>query len=267
MKDGGLGRAIDVAGGMRALARAIGVTQPAISNWKRVPASRVAQVERATGVPRDVLRPDLYAHERADAPMPPMIDEVDEARALEYELVGTLLWRAPGSELLASLAALRGDGTALGMAHLALAEAAQATSVSEVQTQFFELFVGLGRGEFLPYASYYLTGFLQDRPLALLRADMDRLGLARADRVNEPEDHIAVLFDVMSRLIRREVAAEGLGEAEFFARHIQPWAARFFAELEVSRISDFYRRLGRIGSLLVEIEQEAFRLPAESGSE
>lgn len=264
MRDQALERAIGAAGGVRALARAVGVSQPAISSWSRVPADRVLSVEASTGVSRSELRPDLYPHEpiviaREAAAE---IDELDAARADEFELIGALLWRAPTAETLAALQGLRGDASPLGLAHLALAEAAAATTPDAVRDEFFELFIGVGRGELLPYASYYLTGFLHERPLALVREDMGKLGLARAERVGEPEDHLAVLMDIEAKLIRGEAAGEGVDEQSFFARHIRPWGERFFADLETARAARFYRAVGRVGSLYLSIETQAASLPA-----
>jgi len=268
MRDPALDRAIGAAGGVRALARAVGVSQPAISNWKRVPADRVLSIEALTGVPRTELRPDLYPDAApvngaillADSATP--IDEIDEARAREYELVGALLWRTPTAETLDALRGLRGDASPLGMAHLALAEAAAETTPEAVRSEFFELFIGVGRGELLPYASYYLTGFLHERPLALVREDMGKLGIARVERVGEPEDHIAILMDVMANLIRGNFAAEGVAEHAFFARHIRPWSERFFADLEIAKAAKFYKAVGRVGSLFLEIETQAAGLPS-----
>lgn len=264
MRDQALERAIGAAGGVRALARAVGVSQPAISSWSRVPADRVLSVEASTGVSRSELRPDLYPHEpivvARDAAAE--IDELDAARADEFELIGALLWRAPTAETLVALQGLRGDASPLGLAHLALAEAAAATTPDAVRDEFFELFIGVGRGELLPYASYYLTGFLHERPLALVREDMGKLGLARAERVGEPEDHLAVLMDIEAKLIRGEAAGEGVDEQSFFARHIRPWGERFFVDLETARAARFYRAVGRVGSLYLSIETQAASLPA-----
>jgi TorA maturation chaperone TorD len=265
MRDQALDRAIGVAGGVRALARAVGVSQPAISSWKRVPADRVLSVERETGVPRRELRPDLYPEDAREAtPIDAtlVIDEFDEARAREFQLVGSLIWRAPTAETLAALQGLQGDASPLGMAHIALAEAAAETTPEAARDEFFELFIGVGRGELLPYASYYLTGFLHERPLAHVREDMARLGLARVERSGEPEDHIAILMDIAASLIRGEVAADGLDDAAFVERHIAPWGERFFADLEIARAARFYRAVGRVGSLFLSIEAQAARLPS-----
>jgi TorA maturation chaperone TorD len=265
MRDIGLNKAIEAIGGVRSLARAIGVSQPAVSNWKRVPADRVLGVESATGITRTQLRPDLYPDETIisanDNPARD-IDPVDEARAQEYELIGSLIWRSPTVSMIQALSKLRGDASDLGTSHFALAEQATIAEAAHLRDEFFRLFIGVGRAELLPYASYYLTGFLNEKPLAAVREDMGALGLSKAERAGEPEDHIAVLFDVMAALIRGGVTAPGLDEEIFFNRHIKPWAQRFFADLEVSPHATFYNIVGRIGRLFIAIENEAFSLPA-----
>ena len=197
MRESGLIEAISAVGGVSELARKIGIAQPSLSNWTRVPAERVVAVEAATGVSRTKLRPDLYAAE----PSAHAIDEVDVARAREYALLAALLVRAPDTDVLKRLAGLKGDPSPLGIAHLALAEAAAQTDSDRVQREYFDLFIGLGRGELLPYGSYYLTGFLHERPLARLREDLKPLGIARSEGSVEPEDHAATLCEVMAGLI------------------------------------------------------------------
>ena len=118
MGDSGLEEAIRAAGGITELARRIGISQPSVSNWSRVPAGRVLAVEAATGVPRAMLRPDLYREP------PSQRDEIEAARTQEYALLAVLLARAPDAALLKRIAGLRGDATPLGMAHAALAQAA-----------------------------------------------------------------------------------------------------------------------------------------------
>src|ERR1044072_3598833 len=192
MRDPGLSEAIQAAGGVSKLARRVGVSQPSVSNWDKVPAERVLAVEAVTGVDRKVLRPDLYQ----ERDVPRTIDDIDIARAQEYALLSTLLVRAPDAALLKKLAALRGDATPLGVAHVELAQAAANASVQRVEREYFDLFIGLGRGELLPYASYYLTGFLHERPLARLRADLGPLGIERVDGNYKPADHAAALCEI-----------------------------------------------------------------------
>jgi TorA maturation chaperone TorD len=258
MRDEGLSEAIRAAGGVSELARQIGISQPSVSNWVRVPAERVISIEAATGVDRSILRPDLYGDQATGGD----VDEIDTARAREYALIGALLTRAPDAKLLADLATLRGDPSPLGMAHIALAEAAGAATVESVEREYFDLFIGIGRGELLPYASYYLTGFLQERPLARLRDDLASIGVARADNVVEPEDHAGILCEIMSGLASRRLPAPAESDRMVFEKHMAPWIGRFFADLENATGANFYKRVGTLGRTFMEIEAEAFNLPA-----
>ena len=114
MPDRGLQEAIRAAGGVTELARRIGISQPSVSNWSRIPAERVLTVEAVTGVARAILRPDLYDENNTTNG----VDEVDLARAQEYALLAALLTRAPDAAFLQRLATLRGDPTPLGVAHV-----------------------------------------------------------------------------------------------------------------------------------------------------
>lgn len=264
MREGGLQRAIDAAGGIGALARMIGITQPSLSNWRRIPAERVLAVETATGVARTDLRPDLYpdqGHMNEEAEGHGReVDEIDLLRGREYGLLALLLGRAPTQETLAMVAGLKGDATPIGLAHLKLAEAATGVKPDAVSREFFDLFIGLGRGELLPYGSFYLTGFLHERPLAAVRADLASLGIERAPGLHDPEDHIAILCDVMAGLAADEFDADASSERVFFERHIKPWGIRFFADLEIAPSSRFYRAVGELGRTFLEIEAQAFAM-------
>ena len=257
MRDHGLQEAIRAAGGIGELARRLGISQPSVSNWDRIPAERVLSVEQATGVARALLRPDLYARQLRET-----LDEVDAARAREYALLATLLARSPDALFLQRLAQLRGDATPLGLAHAALGEAAQRTEEAEVGREYFDLFVGLGRGELLPYASYYLTGFLYERPLARLRGDLKRLGIEPEPGQSEPEDHAAILCEIMAALVGKETSAAAGAEQEIFDKHLAPWIGRFFTDLERSPSASFYASIGTLGRTFIEIETEAYALPA-----
>ena len=256
MRDPGLSEAIRAVGGVSELARRIGISQPSVSNWDKVPAERVLAVEAATGVQRMRLRPDLYrAQPLRD------VDEVDLARAQEYALLSALLVRAPDADLLARLSRLRGDASPLGVAHVALAQAASRVELKTIEREYFDLFIGLGRGELLPYASYYLTGFLNERPLARLRDDLAQFGIERVDGNYEPEDHAATLCEIMAGLAGGRFQATDDAERRLFERHMTPWIGRFFADLERAQAADFYRHVGTLGRVFIDIEVEAFALP------
>ena len=256
MRDQGLDEAIRAAGGITALARRIGVSQPSVSNWDRIPAERVLSVEAVTGVARRVLRPDLFGTEMHTT------DEVDAARAREYALLATLLTSSPDAKLLGQLARMPVDASPLGLAHAALGTAAARLDVERVGREYFELFVGVGRGDLLPYASYYLTGFLHARPLAHLRQDLRRLGIERDKGRSEPEDHAATLCEVMALLASGEIEAPPGADREFFGAHMAPWIGRFFADMEHAGAADLYACVGALGRTFVEIETEAFALPS-----
>jgi TorA maturation chaperone TorD len=187
-------------------------------------------------------------------------DDVDALRAQEYALLALLLSRAPTAELLGRLAELRGDASPLGLAHIALADAARTADPDAVSREYFDLFVGVGQGELLPYGSYYLTGFLHGRPLARLRQDLDALGIEADETLREPEDHIAILCEVMAGLAGRQFEAQAGGEKRFFERHLEPWGARFFADVETAQLARFYRAVGTVGRVFMAVEAEAFAM-------
>lgn len=199
----------------------------------------------------------------------PARSDYDVLRAQQWALIASLLVAPPDREKLGMLAGLSGDDTALGQAYRVLAETAAASDPKDVEREFFELFVGVGRGELLPYASFYLTGFLNERPLADLRRDLQMMGVARAEGRFEPEDHIASIAEVMAGLAAGEFDASVLGcgaagEAGFFARHLQPWAAQFFDDLAVAPSARFYRSLAEVGRIFTDIEIRAFALEAQA---
>ena len=194
-------------------------------------------------------------------PLDGNVDEIDILRGSEYALLAVLLGAAPGGDLLSRVAGLRGDATALGLAHIDLAEAARATDESVVSREYFNLFIGVGRGELLPYGSWYQTGFLHERPLARVREDLDALGVERDGPSKEPEDHIAILCEVMAGMAQGHFEADLDAQARFFERHIEPWAARFFADLELCAAATFYKSVARVGRTFIELEAEAFKLP------
>lgn len=190
------------------------------------------------------------------------IGEEDHLRADLYALLANLLSSPPGEETLKQLAALQGDDSDLGRNVALLAQMAGATTPRDGEREYNALFIGLTRGELLPFGSYYLTGFLNEKPLAALRQDMTRLGIAASEGFSEPEDHIATLMDIMSGLIRGRFAAPVClnVQNEFFTAHLKPWAGHFFSDLEKAKGSALYVPVGRIGQIFMEIEDQAFRM-------
>lgn len=194
--------------------------------------------------------------------------EENQYRAAAYGLIAGLLRAAPDNDLLQRVAQLSHgregrDELALAMNMLGLA--ARTSSADAVKREFYDLFIGLGRGELMPYASWYLTGFLMERPLSLLRSDLARLGFERHGSVHEPEDHIAAMCEVMLMLITDHRGCEI--ESEFFETHMAPWVDQFCADLSVAGSAVFYRNLGRFGSAFFELERRYFSIELQVNSE
>jgi TorA maturation chaperone TorD len=186
----------------------------------------------------------------------------ERLRAQMYRLLARFLSGPPTPEALRAAAALTGDDSALGRAVATFARLAGHAHPAAVNEEYQELFIGLGRGELVPYGSYYLTGFLQEKPLAKLRQDMQRLGIARDADLRDPEDHIASLCEMMAVLIEGRFGSPlPLPEQRrFFETHLGCWAGYFFRDLEAARSSVLYSALGSVARCFLEIEEGAFAL-------
>lgn len=195
----------------------------------------------------------------------PSVSEEDRMRADLYNYLGLMLSGPPDEMLLVQTADLQGDDSPLGRAITQLARVAKVSKPKAVRSEYNALFIGLGRGELLPFASYYLTGFLNEKPLAALRRDMATSGIARAPNVFEPEDNIASLMEMMGGLIVGRFAgppADLQVQKAFFNKHIGSWAGHFYSDLEAAKNSVLYASVGAVGRTLMEIEREAFRMIA-----
>lgn len=188
----------------------------------------------------------------------------DRLRADFYNFIGLLLSAPPDQMLLNQVAGLSGDETDLGQAIRAMARVAKVTKPAAAEREFNALFIGLGRGELLPYASFYLTGFLNEKPLAQLRNDMAVRGITRAQNVFEPEDNIASLMEMMAGMIVGRFGAPAPLEDQkaFWNKHIGPWAAHFYSDLEAAENSVLYASIGTAGRVFMEIERDGFGMTA-----
>lgn len=203
------------------------------------------------------------AHAEAQVRKPERgIDEAERLRADVYAILARFLTRAPDAELLSQAAGWQGDDTPFGQAINALSDACGSADSAALHDEYEALFIGVGRGELLPYASYYLTGFLHEKPLARLRQTLREIGAERDPAVSEPEDHIAALMDVMVGLIHEAFpGASGLAtQKAFFSDHIESWAPYFFKDLENAKTATLYRHVGSVGREFLEIEKAAFAM-------
>lgn len=194
--------------------------------------------------------------------MPPVSD-LDVSRGGFYLLLARLLAAPPGSELLSHVASMTGGGgTPLEAALDAVARAVATVDRDALAVEYHNLFIGLPEGELLPYGSRYIAGFLHEKPLADLRGDMARLGIAADPDVSEPEDHIAALCDMMGGLILGHFAAPASLDEQraFFDRHLASWVTTFFNDLKAAPSADFYRAVADLGRAFFDIEVQAFAL-------
>lgn len=181
----------------------------------------------------------------------------EQLRAHTYSLLGALLSGTPSASLLEVLrevdvAADDAAGAEFSESWRVLAMAAGRAEVSALDDEYHALFIGLGRGEVMPYASWYLTGFLMDRPLAVLRADLAELGIERQADVKEPEDHAAALCETMAMLCASDAGIDA--ERRFFEAHLAPWMSDFFNDLQAAPSAVFYRAVGRFGVQFMAFE-------------
>lgn len=193
------------------------------------------------------------------------VSEEEFLRAHFYNLLSRLLAGPPSAEVLAFLRELEGDETVIGGAIEALSKAAGAATPKTAGEEYDALFFGEGTGgELTPYASYYQTGFVYEKPLADLRGSMAELGIARTGATGEPEDHIATLFEIMHGLIYGVFGSGRQLEVQkkFFSNHIEPWASRFFLDLEEADAANLYKPVGVLGHEFIAIEAKAFEMSA-----
>jgi len=140
--------------------------------------------------------------------------------------------------------------------------ASEHASVESIDDEFHDLFIGIGRGEVVPYGSWYQTGFMMDRPLVYLRKDLAELGIERDEGVHEPEDHVSALCETMSLMaeIGSDISIEK--QREFFNNHLKSWIGRFFVDLQNARSARFYNAVGQLGEKFFEIERRYLEMLA-----
>ena len=189
---------------------------------------------------------------------------LDEAQALRmqlYMLLAQMLRGEPGEPLLEQLRRIEAqpdDDSPMVQAWAELRLAADMANNTDLADEYYQLFIGLGRGELVPFGSWYLTGFLMEKPLAKLRQDLQALGYEREESVHEPEDHAAALFEVMAMMLSEDIAYEQ--QKEFYQQHIASWMSRFMQDLMVAESAGFYRSVGQLGKQFLDIEDTYFSM-------
>lgn len=196
---------------------------------------------------------------------PPEMPE-DEARAGYYALLARLFYAGPDARLLESIAAAKaiaaeGEPTALSRAWSALATAAGAMDADAARLEYDELFVGTGKAEVTPYASFYLVETGREKILVNLRGELARMGLSRTPGSPEPEDHMAGLFDVMRHLISVGSGDAALQKQQaFFDRYISRSYSGFCNAISESGKANFYKHVGLFAKAFFVVENEALKV-------
>jgi len=184
------------------------------------------------------------------------LEDEQRYRAGAYGLLAALLRASPDQMLLDHLVTLSPQSDAepdsLAESMSGLADAAQNHNPVQIEEEYHNLFIGIGKGEVVPYGSWYLTGFLMEQPLSSLRDDLRALGFERSVDTHEPEDHAAAIFEVFSVMI---VDASSLAEQKrFFDSHMKTWLERFFADLGNAQSADFYKPVAQFGAAFIKLE-------------
>lgn len=188
----------------------------------------------------------------------------EQLRANVYSLLARLLAAAPDEDVLARLQQIDAETHAQGMAgawHMLKLAAANST-VDALDDEYHALFIGVGRGELVPFGSWYMTGFLMDKPLTYLRQDLSEFGIDRQDGVKEPEDHAAALCETMALIIGHADEIDFARQQAFYRNHLQPWMRLFFEDLEKAQSATFYKAVARLGKEMMDFESQYLAMPA-----
>lgn len=193
------------------------------------------------------------------------LDE-ETARAEIYGLLAQLFYQVPSPDLLAQLRVAVTDAPVAGgfleEPWRQLVAASRVLTDADIASEYNQLFGGVGKPEIYLYASHYVSGFLNDKPVARLREDLAALGLERDDSMSETEDHFACLCEVMRYLIAGDdVAISNLTQQrEFFAKHVQPWVQEMLDVILKHPRAQFFAQLAAFTQAFLNIETQGFDL-------
>ncbi|MCU6432900.1 molecular chaperone TorD family protein [Undibacterium sp. Jales W-56] len=185
----------------------------------------------------------------------------ETARADLYGLLATLFYAPPSASLLNTLSAAQTQGEGvLGQAWSGLVQTARVANAEQVREEYEQLFIGVGKPEVMLYGSYYISGFLMEKPLAALRTDLAQMGLERIESVVETEDHIASLCEVMRYLIASEdiLQAHIASQKKFFGAHMQAWVLELCDAVTAHPSAVFYAATANLARAFFEVEMQAF---------
>jgi len=207
------------------------------------------------------------APQPGDQALPDTTLNVDAMRSNMYRLLAALTAEPAADDVLELLRHIDYDddpGTSGQMttAWKTIRLASEHATAESIDDEYHDLFIGIGRGELVPYGSWYQTGFMMDRPLVYLRKDLADLGIERDEGVHEPEDHVSALFETMSLLTEAGNGVPIERQREFFNNHLKSWIERFFLDMQNARSARFYAAVGQLGKSFFDIEKRYLEMLA-----
>lgn len=194
---------------------------------------------------------------------PRAIEPEDQARADYYALLANLFYRAPDARLLQAIAIAEPPSGVLAPAWQRLADASNVVPEDAVEEEYAALFVGVGKPPVMLYGSFYMAGFMMEKPLAALRQNLGELGFVRADSVREPEDHVAAVCDVMRAMILGDLENKPYTvetQKQFVLTHVKPWIFDCFAAVSAYHQANYYKHVAGFAKSFFEVEIEAFEI-------
>jgi len=200
-------------------------------------------------------------------PVSSALDE-ETARAEVYGLLAAMYYAPPSAELIAQLRVAVTEAPAAGgfleEPWRLVVGAARDLSDAEVADEYDALFGGVGKPEVFLFGSHYLSGFLNEKPLAQLRGDLAALGLARDETMPETEDHVAYVCEVMRYLIAGDdvEVANLTQQQKFFSAHLQPWVSQMCDAIEAHPKARFYAALAGFTRAFMSVEAQGFDMLA-----
>lgn len=198
---------------------------------------------------------------------PRIVAAEDQVRADFYALLAHLFSRAPDDRVLQSMVITQEPtdeaSVELTKSWRALSAASAVVTHDALVDEYEAVFVGVGRPPVIVYGSFYLAGFMMEKPLAQLRDDLAKMGFTRNAEVRESEDHLAAVCDVMRALILGDLSA-GSADIElqktFFEKHMKPWIFKCCAAIQVYEKSNYYKRVARFAEQFFDMESQAFEM-------
>jgi TorA maturation chaperone TorD len=178
-------------------------------------------------------------------------------------LLANLFYRAPDARLLQAIVVAEPPEGVLASTWQRLAEASNIVPEDAVREEYDAVFVGVGKPPVMLYGSFYMAGFMMEKPLAALRQDLATLGFARADTVREPEDHLAAICDVMRGMILGDVASKPQPvetQKMFFLTHVKPWVFECMNAISAYHQANYYRWVAAFAEQFFKVELESLEM-------